>query len=179
MTITEGLAEIKTLEKRIAHKMAAVIPYVARPAALVDPLAGKGGSQKYITGEMQSIRDLQSRIVHIRTAIQATNLRTKLIVGGWEQTIAEWLTWRKEVSANQRLLLTNIRSQISRARGEGAPSPARKAVAEASGVASDQTNVFVDEAAIIAASEALEETLGVLDGRLSLLNATVPLEGIS
>jgi hypothetical protein len=127
---------------------------------------------------MQAIRDLSARIVQIRTAIQDTNLKTQLSINGVTQTIAEWLTWRKEISNNQRLLLQSIRQQITRARGEGAPSKARAAVAAATETAADQIHVSVDEQAIIAASEQLEETLGTLDGRLSLLNATVVLEGI-
>lgn len=176
ITITEGLAEIKTLEKRIQHKSAALIPYVARPAALIDPLEKKGGSALYITGEMQSIMDLQNRLISIRTAIQNTNLKTKLTVQGIERTIAEWLTWRKEISNNQRMLLANIRAQISRARGEGRPSTARQAVADATSTGVDQIHVSVDESGIISASEQMEQVLGTLDGQLSLMNATVRLD---
>lgn len=179
MTITEGLAEIKTLEKRVAHKMSAIVPYVARPAALVDPLEKKGGSGKYISEEMQAIQDLQERVIAIRTAIQQTNLITNLTVQGMTRTIAEWLTWRKEISNNRRLLLTNIRAQITRARGEGTPSRARQAVADATATAPDQIHVAVDEQAIISASEQVEQVLGTLDGQLSLLNATVKLEGLT
>lgn len=48
MTITEGLAEIKTIGKRIEKKRTFVLNYVARQNMFVDVLAKEGGSEAAI-----------------------------------------------------------------------------------------------------------------------------------
>lgn len=43
LTITEGLAEIKTLKARIEKKRQGIGPYIVRPAQMRDPMEKDGG----------------------------------------------------------------------------------------------------------------------------------------
>src|SRR5439155_22848829 len=97
-TITEALAEIKTIGKRLEKKRSAILQLIARDSRVKDPLEKEGGSVRYIQAERQSVKDLETRIVAIRTAIQKSNLSTPLALDGQSMSVAEWLTWRREVS---------------------------------------------------------------------------------
>src|SRR6266851_1458935 len=94
MTITEALAEIKTIGKRLEKKKQAVLANIGRDSRLKDPLED---SVKYVAQERQAIEDLEKRIVAIRTAIQKKNLETPCTVGENTFMVQEWLNLRKEV----------------------------------------------------------------------------------
>lgn len=176
MTITEGLAEIKTINKRIEKKRQSVMDYLVRQDMVKDPLESQGGSRKFVTEERQAIGDLLRRIVQIRAAIQRVNASTLVTIGGEEKSIADWLVWRRECSTGHKAFLDRLRQTFVQAR----------AAAQQKGVAvrtTDQaegkpTDILVnlDEAALVAETERLEEVLGTLDGILSLKNATVMIE---
>ena len=102
LTITEALAEIKTINKRLQTKRQNTLQYVARDARVKDPLEREGGSVEFLKRERQSIKDLEQRVVAIRTAIQRSNLETRTTIAGRELSIAEWLTWRREISVASR-----------------------------------------------------------------------------
>src|SRR5689334_8132500 len=109
ITITEALAEIKTIAKRIEKKRETVGQYIARQDALKDPFQDRGGSRQVLATERQSIADLTSRIVTIRTAIARANSDTVVEVGGRKMSIEEWLVWRREVLPGERAFLTKLR----------------------------------------------------------------------
>lgn len=182
ITITESLQEIKTINKRLEKKTAALAPYLARDTRNRDPLAKDGGSEKFIVEERQSINDLQERIIGIRTAIQKSNLASSVTVGGKSRTVAEWLTWRREVANAQVNLLSsmsqglhNIRNEIQKKGGKVVA--AAVAVNEAFDPAGPpEVIVNVDEKELIQEREKLEQMLGDLDGKLSLFNATTVVD---
>lgn len=172
-TITEALADLKTIGKRLEKKRAAVTPYLWRQDGLKDPLAKEeGGSAGFVARERQAIEDLEERVVHIRTAIQQVNLITPLTVQGEGHTIMEWLNWRKEISASQVAFIKTLRTEVLTIR----KTAQSKGVAVVGpGVTPEKSQdilVNVDEAALVREAERLELVLGELDGKLSLLNAT-------
>lgn len=183
LTITEALQEIKTIGKRLEKKRASVGQYLARDVRSRDPLEKDGGSAKFITEERQAIGDLEGRVIGIRTAIQRSNLSASLTVGSQARTVAEWLTWRREISAAQvnflRTMvagLANIRAQITQKGGKMIAASAI-AVNEAFDPAGPpEVLVNVDERQLIADQEEMETMLGDLDGKLSLFNATTTIE---
>src|SRR5258708_17462080 len=118
ITITEALQEIKTVGNRLKKKRIAIGTYLARDKRIIDPLAGDGGSEKYITQERQSIKDLETRIINIRTAIQHSNLSASLTVGDTTRKVAEWLVWRKEVAEDSRNFLVSLTNGINNLRNE-------------------------------------------------------------
>lgn len=183
LTITEALQEIKTIGKRLEKKRAAVGPYLARDSRNRDPLAKDGGSDKFITAECQAISDLEERIIKIRTSIQRSNLDAAIAVAGVTRTVAEWLTWRREISTQQSAFLramvsglNNIRNEVQKKGGKIVAAAAVAVNESFDPNGPPEVIVNVDERALIADQENLETMLGDLDGKLSLFNATTVIE---
>lgn len=182
ITITEALQEIKTVGNRLKKKRVAIGTYLARDKRVIDPLASDGGSEKYITQERQSITDLETRIINIRTAIQNSNLSSSLTVGDKTRKVAEWLVWRREVAEDSRAFLVSLTNGINNLRNElqkkgGRLVGAAVAINEGNN-ANDppQMIVNVNEKELLNEQENMEQVLGELDGKLSLFNATTTIE---
>jgi hypothetical protein len=175
-TITEALAEIKTIGKRIEKKRQAVATYLCRDSRLKDPLEKDGGSAKFISEERQGIRDLENRIIAIRTAIQKSNLETQTTIGGRSMSVAEWLTWRREVAAGSGGFLTSLNNGIRQIREKVQKQGGQVTSAEADVKSAVDVIVNLDEKTLLEEQENIEKALGELDGRLSLLNATTVIE---
>lgn len=182
LTITEALQEIKTIGKRLDKKRGSIGQYLVRDTRNRDPLSSTGGSSAFIAEERQAITDLENRIIKIRTNIQTSNLSASLMVGGSTRSVAEWLTWRREISAFQvnflkgmSLGLNNVRNEVQKKGGKILGNAV--AVNEAfDPQGPPEVVVNIDERELIAAQEELENTLGLLDGRLSLFNATTQID---
>jgi hypothetical protein len=172
LTITEALAELKTIGKRVDSKSAAMLQYVYRQEGVRDPLEKTGGSEAYLRSESQSIRDLLARMVLLRAAISAANAATSITILSRTMTIANWLIWRREVAPIERAVLNKLSAQVASARQLAQRSGV---IAAKPGEASQAADFVInlDEAALHTQSEELTEILGTLDGQLSLKNATV------
>lgn len=181
LTITEALQEIKTINSRIQKKRDAVAKYIVRDSRIRDPFEDKGGSLTYIKQERQAIGDLEWRIIAIRTAIQQSNLSSAMEISGTVRSVAEWLTWRREVAAGQKNFLQMIFNSIVQTR-QALQAKGGKVVAVASATvnldkdAPVEAVVAVDEQETIQMIEGMENVLGTLDGRLSLFNATTTID---
>lgn len=176
-TITEALQEIKTINKRIEVKRQSVTQYAVRNAMIKDPLEKDGGSTQYIARERQAISDLENRIVQIRTAIQRSNLSTIAAIQGRTRSVAEWLTWRREVSQGEKNFLNQIAAGIKQVRDKlqregGRLIPAANEPQAATG----EAVIHLDEQELNKQREDMEIILGELDGKLSLLNATTVID---
>ena len=174
-TITEALAELKTIDKRIEKKREFILSYLLRQEIFKDPLEKEGGSVSAIRRELQSIHDLEERRIGIRRAIQLANQTTMVTVGKQTRSIADWLVWRREVAPRQTQFLASIRMKIEQSRQE--------AVRRGAGLASNTETarpsdviVNINEQDRAREIEAMEEALGQLDGLLSLKNATIIIE---
>lgn len=185
MTITEALAEIKTIEKRLVTKRATVLQYLCQHESLRDPFEKDGGSREVLNRERQGIDDLEQRIVDIRAAVARSNERTSITINGKTRSVTEWLAWRKDVANGTRDFLNSMRSKIQLVRQQNQPGNVRAQILAniqqnqsiTTGEAKPSNiNVFVDENKLAKESEAFEETLGQLDGQLSLKNATTQIE---
>ena len=186
MTITEGLAEIKTIGKRLEKKRAAILQYIARDSRLKDPLESEGGSVEYIKRERQSIVDLEDRIVAIRTAIQRSNLATMQTIEGDSKSVSEWLTYRREVADGRKKFLQTLAGGVQATRAQvqkegGRVTTVGAGNASAMVVQSDKEATFevivhLEEKSLMDEIERMETVLGVLDGKLSLLNATTQID---
>lgn len=182
ITITEALQEVKTINARIVKKQESVANYLARDSRILDPLAKSGGAEKFIREERQSIGDLRSRLISIRSSIQQTNLNSPLTVAGYNRSVSDWLTWRREVSSGEQSFINTMLNGIRRMRDEaqkkgGKVSGSAVAVVD-SFAASDPPNIIinVDEMELMKEQERIETCLGELDGKLSLFNATTFIE---
>ncbi|MFO0927505.1 MAG: hypothetical protein U0736_10765 [Gemmataceae bacterium] len=175
ITITEALAELKTLEKRLAKKREFVLTYLLRQEMFKDPLEKDGGSVSAIRRELQAIGDLEERRITLRRAIQRANEANNVTVGKSTRPIADWLVWRREVAPAHAMFLAGIRQKIETARQEAA----RKGAGVSSTVETAKPNdviVNLNEQELARQIEELEETLGKLDGQLSLKNATLLID---
>lgn len=186
MTITEALAEIKTIGKRLEKKRGAVIANIGRDARLKDPLADAEGmtSVKYVAQERQAINDLEKRIVDIRTAIQRSNLTTPCTVGQSTMPVQDWLNFRREVAGGRQVFLNSLNQSIKNIRTKTVSQGGRVTMAAAVSQSIVTTGdspplevlLHVDERELLTEQEGLEQTLGELDGKLSLLNATTVID---
>lgn len=171
LTITEALAELKTLAARVEKKRASVLTYLARDARLRDPLENDGGSPEFVRRERQAINDMNERRVKIRAAIQKSNQETRTVLQGVDRTVADWLTWRREVAPEMKQFLATLSGRIATIRKEIAPKN-MKITEDGSATGADQIIVHLSEKLLSEEIEMQETILGELDGRLSLLNAT-------
>jgi hypothetical protein len=177
LTITEALQEIKTINKRLAVKRETIMKYAARDARIKDPFEKDGGTVEFIEKEKQSAIDLQKRIVKIRTEISRANLDNELTINDVSLTVAEWLIWRREISEGLKGFLNNLTAALNAVRTK-IQQQGGKVVANIAQVSSLDSSappeliVNIDEKGLIAERENLEITLGELDGKLSLFNAT-------
>lgn len=175
MTITEALAELKTIEKRIAKKQEFVNQYLLRQEMFKDPLEKDGGSVTAIQREMQTVADLQERHVAIRRAISAVNARESVGVNGTTRTIADWLVWRREVAPKVTAFFQGLSSRISSTRADALKKGLGVVAGNADAKPTDVV-VNVSEQDLAKRLEDLEGVLGVLDGQLSLKNATLTID---
>lgn len=178
LTITEALAEIKTIGKRIETKNAQLQGYLFRDSRMRDPMEKDGGSAEFIKREHQAVSDLQKRMVDLRLSIQKSNMTTRLAMDGQEMTVYEWLIWRREVAPGIRQHLMELWSALQTAR-RSAQSRGVNVVAAAAAIQGGNDHqeliVNINEQELAARREAIEKTLGDLDGRLSLINATTTI----
>lgn len=175
-TITESLAELKTIAKRIEKKREFITANIGRFEMNKDALEKDGGSVSAIQREQQAILDLQERSIAIRRAIQHANTDTQITVEGFTRSIADWLVWRREIAPSQKSFYSQIRNGISNVRNEAKKRDSR--VVESSADARDAKDVIIhiSEAQLAKDIEQLETILGTLDGQLSLKNATIVIE---
>lgn len=177
ITITEALAELGTIQKRIEKRRESFKSYLLRVEAQKDPLEKQGGSLAFVAAARQAIKDLQARHLAIRVAIQQANHQTKITIGERTLTVAEWLTWRKEQAPTSQTILTDIRRLIDAARAQAQRSGAQVISASTQQDLKPQDIIVnLDEKALSEEIEDLETVLGTLDGRLSLINATTTIE---
>lgn len=174
ITITEALAEIPTIEKRIEKKQEFIMNYLYRQSSIRDPHEKEGGSVEMIAREMQAISDLQKRLINIRSSIQKVNAKTKVTVLDQTRSITDWLTWRREVAPQEQRFLQDLMYSITNVR-QKAMNQGVSVTDKDAGFSSDYI-VNVNERELAEKIENLENVLGILDGQLSLKNATITLD---
>ncbi len=173
-TITEALAEIPTIEKRVEKKSEFILNYLYRQSTVRDPHEKDGGSSALINRELQAIHDLQERIINIRSAIQKANAENTITINNDTKTIVDWLTWRREVAPLQQKFMKDMTHKINSMRLLAVRQGVGVTEKDA-GFSSDYV-VNVNERELAEKIENLEMTLGTLDGQLSLKNATILID---
>jgi len=175
LTITEALAEIKTIGKRLEAKRAFIKQNLGRPDGMRDPLERDGGSVSAIQRELQAVGDLNKRLIALRIGIMRGNDATEATVNGVSRTVAQWLTWKRDVAPGESKHWAEVASIIKSARGQARGRGAN--LVQPGGAATFQDVIInLDEGFVAKQVEALETTLGELDGKLSLINATTLIE---
>lgn len=173
ITITEALAEIKLIDKKLESKAHTVMGNLTRYDHIPDAL---GDSAKKLGEEMQSMHDLWAEIIKIRSAISGVNLRETIKVGEKTATISEWITWKREIATKQLTLYTNIRNNLKNATDRHATNPQAYKDPESGENRFFKLVCNLPYSEFIEKSQKTQETLDRLDGLLSLKNATVTVE---
>ena len=174
ITITEALAEVPTIQKRIEKKQEFISSYLFRQSVVRDPHEKDGGTSVLIEREMQAIKDLQDRLIAIRAAVQKSNHENKITVADKTRTIADWLTWRREIAESQRYFYNRIVSKLREMRQDAMRKGIQVSDKDA-GFSPDYI-VNINEKELAEKIENLENVLGTLDGQLSLKNATIMID---
>ncbi len=175
MTITEALAELKTLTARIMKKREHSSHYILRDSRAVDPLNADGGSIAFVEREWQAIKDLETRFVSIRRAISQVNLQTTLSLGNSSLCITDWLTWRRDIAPAKLSYYKNVHASIQRARKE-AQNLINKTENNPPNMLAPSLLVNINESGLMTTIEEMEKMLSDLDGKLSLINATTTID---
>lgn len=173
-TITEALAELKMIDKRIEKKREFVSSYLMRHEMVRDPHEKDGGSVTAVARELQAIHDLEERKVRVRRRINEANLQT-MLVNGATRSIAEWLIWRREVATSIGTFYDGLSNRIAQTRKEAVT----KGVAVVStGDSPKPMDIVVNlnEQDLARWREEHAALLETLDGQLSLKNATTLVE---
>lgn len=177
MTITEALAEIKTIGARITKKQEFVLQNLGRPSGMRDPLEQSGGQIAAVKSERDSVESLCDRIVVLRRAIAKANAETLVTVHGKTLPISDWLIWKREVAPSKKKFLETLSAGIQKIRREASSRNIPVVSAQQGG---EQTMsdylVNIDERDLQMKIEEITEILGILDGQLSLKNATTAVE---
>lgn len=179
MTVTEALAEIKTLGKRLEKKREFVNAFLCRQDAIRDPLLKDGGSATALAAERQSINDLETNLVNLRRGIQLANEREMVTLNGNTRSIADWLVWRREVAPGQKSFLGSMRQKIDGVREQARRNGMNLVQSGVTPAQPTDVIVNIDERSLANEIETLEQTLGTLDGVLSLKNATIMIQPVA
>lgn len=173
-TITEALAELKTIDSRISSTENFVLQYAIRQGSTIDPLDDEGGSATVIPQKMQSLKDLLERKVSIRNAINRKNEEVELTISGISRTVAQWLIWRRETFRREVQAYQKLQNKILDARKQCIEKGFVLKEGEQPSKVSEVSS-FLSESEINNKIEQLREIETTLDGKLSMLNATTTI----
>jgi hypothetical protein len=112
MSITQALAELKLLDKRLSKHIDNVTwADVSTVSKVIDAEKMKARAQ----AEYQSFMDLVKRRDKIKRAIVLSNATTRVKIDTWEGTVAEAIEHKKSIQYKQNLLET-MKGQLVQAR---------------------------------------------------------------
>jgi len=173
-TITEALAEIKTIGKRLKKKASFVNEHLYRQEKFSDPFIKEGGQAGEIKRERQAMDDLNDRALKLRIAINRANESNRITINGVDRSISEWIVWRRDIAPRVQANLTGMQNSIRKIRQEainkGAP------VSDKETENPENVIININERDLVCEVEDMVETLGQLDGMLSMTNATTSID---
>lgn len=113
MSIHRGLAELKTLDKRIQR--AANEPFVSYRIGQEPPRGFKDSAsfEEAVQSNFQSVTQLIKNRNDIKAAITASNAANYVTIAGVKMTVAEAIDRRDTGIAYDKVLLTNLRRQLT------------------------------------------------------------------
>lgn len=174
-TITEALSEVNLIKKKIEAGRTAILTTLVRPKHLKDAYESEGGSTELIKRATQSLNDLYKRLEKIRGAISQANLDNEITVGETTKTIFDWLTWKREISAEHLSFVTKVHTTTKSELDKLMKQPqVYKDEIGATHLLEVVANIDLGD--YLKKIEQTNETIERLDGLLSLKNATIVVE---
>lgn len=119
MTVHEALAELKTLDSRITHKIASSQFAIANKTTN-KKIFGKT-VEKFVedaNSDYQSITDLINRRQAIRRALSKSNAETRVTIGGTEYSVAEAIEMKRSGMTLWKELLDYLDAQYDTAKAD-------------------------------------------------------------
>lgn len=174
LTITEALAEVNLLKKKIADSEMSVRSMLLRAEHVPDVFQEHGGSKEMVAKTQQSVSDMRRRLVEIRHKISKANIENEISINGRTMSIFDWLTWKREVYPSLESSLKTQLSDLQVAAKRETDSPQSWKDSEG------KIHLVVwlrnvDQKTLQDEYNSLVDTFGRLDGQLSLKNATINL----
>jgi len=124
--------------------------------------------------DAQFVDDLFERKLSILTAIKRANAGSSIELFGVSRTIEEWLLWKQYIVPARKAYLTNLIRRIDEERAH-AQKTGGSVIEKTSTEWSPNVIVNLDEIALRNELMQLQEVLDTLDGKLSLMNATIAI----
>jgi hypothetical protein len=175
LTITEALSELNLIKKKVDNKRKVVAGSLLKAKHEKDAYESVGGIKQFITNELQSIDDLDSRYLKIKGSIAKANIDNSITVNGFTKTIHDWLNWKRDLSDIQKKFVFNLYSfpkgELERLSKQ--PQVYKDEKQEARLVEFESN---IDYPSFLKKSEELNDTFDRLDGQLSLKNATIVID---
>lgn len=175
MSITEALAEIKLIDKKVQKKRENVAIHATRFEHIADPYVEEGGSSEYIKKETQAICDLLTTRIRIREAISRANLDNTITCEGATQSICSWLVWKREVYNVAFASWTLLKAQVERKLAENANRPQLFKKDDTAEPSLAKMVSHVDIPALQREQERQQTIFERLDGLLSMKNAQIQI----
>lgn len=178
ITITEALAEIHLINKKIEKKKENIKRNLLTVSNIEDPFKNDGGAKEYIKREKQGIEDLYKALVKIRSEISKANLENSITIGDETKTIFSWLTWKREVANDYNSFLKEAADLVTQSleRHLKQPQVYMRGEQKEKEIEIVKYSSNLDTAAWYKENEEKEDKLNKLDGLLSLKNATILIE---
>ncbi len=179
VSITEALAEAnngKLIDKKIASETQFVQQFIFRQEAVLDRLTKDGGEEKVVSAKMQSINDLFERKISILSSIKRANAENAITIHGTSRTIEEWLIIKQYVANPRMQYIRSLIQKIDEARNLAQRNGGQITDSKSAAQFSANVIVNVDETKLRDELTKLQETMDILDGQLSLKNATIKIE---
>lgn len=175
LTITEALSELNLIKKKVDNKRKVVAGSLIKAKHEKDAFENVGGIKQYITSELQSIDDLESRYLRIKGSIAKANIENSISINGFTKTIHDWLNWKRDLSDTQKKFVFNLYSfpkgeldKLSKQPQIYLDDNKEKHLVE--------FEATIDYPSFLKKSEELNDTFDRLDGQLSLKNATIVVD---
>ena len=99
----------------------------------------------------------------------------EITIEGVTRTIADWLTWRREIASGEQSFTKSLFSQLQQIRQQAQQKGVNVLTSDKGEFSADFV-ININEKELADKLENLEIVLGTLDGQLSLKNATILIE---
>jgi len=177
LSISEALAEIKLIDKKVAKKREDIFTHSTRFEHITDPFEKEvGGSFGHLQRELQAIEDLLARRIKIRELISKANLENTVTVEHKTMNICSWLTWKREISAAHKKHLCDLKNLVERRLSENITRPQ---LLKKDDNTDPILTKLISNLEISKLQKGIEELMTIeerLDGILSMKNAQITIE---
>ena len=162
MKLIEAMKELKTIEKRMVKNAEKVTEYASSLESERMQFDNEKEQKKEVSSLLQANEDLLTEYLRVKTAIEKTNLETKVDIEGKVHTISELLIVKRRMAK----FMTNTYTSLNESKARNLKSGRND---------NPKTVVFFDEKKKNEKLEHWENLYERIDSRLEVVNATTEL----